>query len=132
KTINGLTITATGTKTLTIASGKTLTASNTLTFTGTDSSTVAFGSGGTVCYVGSCTGATVSDDSLDFDKFVDTMTLDATTTIDAGYDNGLQILSTLGSTRSTAAFSVLQPNTTGSQGMNSPLVEFVNSDTTSA
>jgi hypothetical protein len=36
--------------TLTIADGKTLTASNTLTFTGTDSSSVAFGSGGTVTY----------------------------------------------------------------------------------
>ncbi len=36
--------------TLTIADGKTLTASNTLTFTGTDSSSVAFGTGGTVTY----------------------------------------------------------------------------------
>lgn len=40
---------ATG-STLTIADGKTLTASNTLTFTGTDSSSVAFGTGGTVVY----------------------------------------------------------------------------------
>lgn len=37
---------------LSIASGKTLTASNTLTFTGTDSSSVAFGTGGTVAYTG--------------------------------------------------------------------------------
>jgi hypothetical protein len=36
--------------TLSVASGKTLTASNTLTFTGTDSSSVAFGAGGTVAY----------------------------------------------------------------------------------
>ena len=47
--INGLTISTT-TGTLTIANGKTLTASNTLTFTGTDSSSVAFGTGGTVTY----------------------------------------------------------------------------------
>ena len=46
---NGNTFT-TGTGTLTIAAGKTLTASNTLTFTGTDSSSVAFGTGGTVTY----------------------------------------------------------------------------------
>ncbi len=38
--------------TLTIADGKTLTASNTLTFTGTDSSSVAFGAGGTAAYTG--------------------------------------------------------------------------------
>ena len=36
--------------TLTIADGKTLTASNTLAFTGTDTSSVAFGAGGTVAY----------------------------------------------------------------------------------
>lgn len=50
-TVNNLTITqpATG-STLTIADGKTLTASNTLSFTGTDSSSVAFGTGGTVTY----------------------------------------------------------------------------------
>lgn len=39
--------------TLTIADGKTLTFSNTLTFTGTDTSSVAFGTGGTVAYLGS-------------------------------------------------------------------------------
>ncbi len=49
--INGLTI-STSTGTLTVADGKTLTASNTLTFTGTDSSSVAFGGGGTVAYIG--------------------------------------------------------------------------------
>jgi hypothetical protein len=49
--INKVTITAPATSaTLTIADGKTLTASNTLTFTGTDSSSVAFGGGGTVAY----------------------------------------------------------------------------------
>jgi hypothetical protein len=48
--INGLTISTT-TGTLSIANGKTLTASNTLTFTGTDTSSVAFGGGGTVAYV---------------------------------------------------------------------------------
>jgi hypothetical protein len=49
--INKVTITAPATgSTLTIADGKTLTASNTLTFTGTDSSSVAFGAGGTVLY----------------------------------------------------------------------------------
>ena len=47
-----ITAPATG-ATLTIADGKTLTASNTLTFTGTDGSSVAFGTGGTVAYVGS-------------------------------------------------------------------------------
>ena len=36
--------------TLTIADGKTFTASNTLTFTGSDASSVAFGAGGTVAY----------------------------------------------------------------------------------
>ena len=51
--INKVAITAPATgSTLTIADGKTLTASNTLTFTGTDSSSVAFGTGGTVAYVG--------------------------------------------------------------------------------
>ena len=49
KTYNGNTWTA-GTGTLTIAAGKTLTASNTLTFTGTDGSSVAFGTGGTVVF----------------------------------------------------------------------------------
>ncbi len=49
--INKVAITAPATSaTLTIADGKTLTASNTLTFTGTDSSSVAFGAGGTVRY----------------------------------------------------------------------------------
>jgi len=49
--INKVAITAPATSaTLTIANGKTLTASNTLTFTGTDSSSVAFGAGGTVSY----------------------------------------------------------------------------------
>lgn len=53
-TINKVTFTAPATgSTLTIADGKTLTASNTLTFTGTDTSSVAFGAGGTVAYVGS-------------------------------------------------------------------------------
>lgn len=50
--VNGLTVTS-STGTLTVANGKTLTASNTLTFTGTDSSSVAFGAGGTVAYLGS-------------------------------------------------------------------------------
>jgi len=51
--INKVTITAPATSsTLTVADGKTLTASNTLTFTGTDSSSVAFGAGGTVAYTG--------------------------------------------------------------------------------
>lgn len=48
-TFNGNTFTA-GTGVLTIATSKTLTASNTLTFTGTDGSSVAFGAGGTVAY----------------------------------------------------------------------------------
>lgn len=49
--INKVAITAPATSaTLTIADGKTLTASNTLTFTGTDGSSVAFGNGGTVTY----------------------------------------------------------------------------------
>jgi hypothetical protein len=50
-TINKVTLTAPATgSTITVADGKTLTASNTLTFTGTDSSSVAFGTGGTVLY----------------------------------------------------------------------------------
>lgn len=49
--INKVAITAPASSaTLTIADGKTLTASNTLTFTGTDTSSVAFGTGGTVAY----------------------------------------------------------------------------------
>lgn len=52
--INKVAITAPATSaTLTIADGKTLTASNTLTFTGTDGSSVAFGTGGTVAYLAS-------------------------------------------------------------------------------
>jgi hypothetical protein len=52
-TINKLTITApTTSATLTVADGKTLTASNTLTFTGTDGSSAAFGAGGIVAYKG--------------------------------------------------------------------------------
>ena len=55
--INKVAITAPATSaTLTIADGKTLTASNTLTFTGTDSSSVAFGGGGTVLYNGGALG----------------------------------------------------------------------------
>ena len=55
--VNKVTITAPATSsTLTIADGKTLTASNTLTFTGTDSSSVAFGAGGTVLYSGGALG----------------------------------------------------------------------------
>lgn len=51
--INKVAITAPLTSaTLTIADGKTLTASNTLTFTGTDGSSVAFGAGGTISAVG--------------------------------------------------------------------------------
>lgn len=72
---NGLTVT-TSTGTLTIANGKTLTASNTLTFTGTDSSSVNFGSGGTVLYtastipltVGSTTIASGTDTKVLFDN----------------------------------------------------------------
>ena len=59
--INKLTITApTTSAVLTIADGKTLTASNTLTFTGTDSSSVAFGTGGTVLYSGGAMGTPAS------------------------------------------------------------------------
>lgn len=60
-TINKVTITAPASSaTLTIANGKTLTASNTLTFTGTDSSSVAFGAGGTVLYSGGALGTPTS------------------------------------------------------------------------
>lgn len=49
--INKVALTAPATSsTITVADGKTLTASNTLTFTGTDASSVAFGTGGTVTY----------------------------------------------------------------------------------
>lgn len=62
--VNKVAITAPATSaTLTIADGKTLTASNTLTFTGTDTSSVAFGAGGTVAYTAdnlSVFGATTS------------------------------------------------------------------------
>jgi hypothetical protein len=55
--VNKVAITAPATSaTLTIADGKTLTASNTLTFTGTDASSVAFGAGGTVLYNGGALG----------------------------------------------------------------------------
>ena len=51
--INKVTLTAPATgSTLTIADGKTLTSSNTLTFTGTDGSSIAFGTGGSVAYLG--------------------------------------------------------------------------------
>ena len=56
-TINKVAITApTTSATLTIADGKTLTASNSLTLTGTDLSSVAFGTGGTVLYSGGALG----------------------------------------------------------------------------
>lgn len=42
--------------TMTIADGKTLTTNNTLTLTGTDGSSVAFGTGGTVLYLGGALG----------------------------------------------------------------------------
>ena len=59
--INKVAITAPATSaTLTIADGKTLTASNTLTFTGTDASSVAFGTGGTVLYSGGALGTPAS------------------------------------------------------------------------
>lgn len=55
--INKVALTAPATSaTLTIADGKTLTASNTLTFTGTDGSSAAFGTGGTVAYQGGMLG----------------------------------------------------------------------------
>lgn len=60
--VNKVAITAPATSaTLTIADGKTLTASNTLTFTGTDSSSVAFGAGGTVQYFVTATAAALGD-----------------------------------------------------------------------
>ena len=65
--INKVAITAPATSaTLTIADGKTFTASNTLTFTGTDSSSVAFGTGGTVVYTGAATssGLTMATDRI--------------------------------------------------------------------
>lgn len=63
KTFNGLTITS-STGTLTITNGKTASISNTLTFTGTDSSSVAFGTGGTVCYTGTCAASSVRLDQV--------------------------------------------------------------------
>jgi hypothetical protein len=63
--INKVAITAPATSaTLTIADGKTLTASNTLTFTGTDTSSVNFGAGGTVAYTGSTLAQFASTTSL--------------------------------------------------------------------
>jgi hypothetical protein len=62
--INKVAITAPATSaTLTIADGKTLTASNTLTFTGTDASSVAFGTGGTVQYFVTATAAALVDEA---------------------------------------------------------------------
>ena len=50
--VNKVTITAPATgSTLTVADGKTFTASNTLTFQGTDGSTITFGAGGAVAYL---------------------------------------------------------------------------------
>jgi hypothetical protein len=60
--INGLTITAT-TGTLTLASGKVLTANNTLTFNGTDSTTITFQ--GTDTYVGRATTDTLTNKTFD-------------------------------------------------------------------
>ena len=62
--VNKVAITAPATgSTLTIADGKTLTASNTLAFTGTDSSSVAFGTGGTVQYFITATAAALVDEA---------------------------------------------------------------------
>jgi len=62
--VNKVAITAPATSaTLTIADGKTLTASNTLTLTGTDSSSVAFGGGGTVQYFITATAAALVDEA---------------------------------------------------------------------
>jgi hypothetical protein len=67
--VNKVAITAPATSaTLTIADGKTLTASNSLTFTGTDSSSVAFGAGGTVVYESTVCSA-ISNCSLDGGSF---------------------------------------------------------------
>jgi hypothetical protein len=71
-----LTAPATG-STLTIAEGKTLTASNTLTLTGTDSSSVAFGTGGTVTYT-IASGAKALDTDAIASTACDTMTATAT------------------------------------------------------
>jgi hypothetical protein len=65
--INKVTITAPATSsTLTIADGKTLSASNTLTFTGTDTSSVAFGVGGTVAYANATLAQFAATTSLQF------------------------------------------------------------------
>jgi hypothetical protein len=62
--VNKVALTAPATAaTLTIADGKTLTASNTLTLTGTDSSSVAFGAGGTVQYFITATAAALVDEA---------------------------------------------------------------------
>jgi hypothetical protein len=62
--VNKVTITPpTTSAVLTIADGKTLTASNSLTFTGTDLSSVAFGTGGTVAYQGGTLGQFASTTS---------------------------------------------------------------------
>lgn len=61
KTVNGLTVTST-TGALTIANGKTVTASNTLTLAGTDSTTITFQ--GTDTYVGRATTDTLTNKTL--------------------------------------------------------------------
>lgn len=85
-TLNKLTFTQPGTSaTLTIADGKTLTASNTLIFTGTDGSTLNVGTGGTLgtgAY--SVTGTNTGD-----------QTIASTATIKTGTNN-TQIISPLG------------------------------------
>src|SRR5665811_961736 len=77
KTYNGLTINST-TGTLIVVNGKTFTISNSLSFTGTDGSTVNLGAGGTVCYTAD---TCVQNNALNFDRFSDSLSLDASTTI---------------------------------------------------
>jgi hypothetical protein len=107
-TINKVTLTAPATNsTLTIANGKTLTASNTLTFTGTDASSVAFGAGGTVLYsggAGTFTDLTVNGNTILGDAAADTVTLNAqtvtlnnSTTISAASTKTLTLNSNAGS-----------------------------------
>lgn len=100
--INKVAITAPATSaTLTIADGKTLTASNTLTFTGTDASSVAFGTGGTVAYTNVATLSslssigTISTGTWQGSSIATTYTAAKVTAVNAG--TGVSVDTTTGS-----------------------------------
>jgi hypothetical protein len=118
-TINKVTLTAplTG-STLTIADGKTLTASNTLTFTGTDGSSVAFGAGGTVLYSGgagsftslTATGAITVNTTTNNQSY--TTTGAGTITMTSGTAGNINNMNVGATTAGTGAFTTLSASST--------------------